>query len=214
MDHLKALATKASERYLLGEMSEPERFAFEEHYFQCGECAEDIRAGAVFTQGIRSVGRDFSPRREKAPVRQGWLSWLSMPVLPASAAAAVLACVVGYQALVIIPGWRESRALAPVVLRAAARGEEQTVVAAPGQRYSVLSLDVNASEPGSSLRYEMAPRGGSVRVRGSATAPPFGSPLLIVVSHSDLTPAGPWTLVLLTPEGKPISEYPFQLKTQ
>ena len=44
MDHLKALATKASERYLLGEMSEPERFAFEEHYFQCGECAEDIRA--------------------------------------------------------------------------------------------------------------------------------------------------------------------------
>ena len=46
MDHRNAVASKASERYLLGEMSEPERFAFEAHYFDCLECATDVRAGA------------------------------------------------------------------------------------------------------------------------------------------------------------------------
>ena len=37
MQHQQALATKASERYLLGEMSELERFDFEAHYFDCPE---------------------------------------------------------------------------------------------------------------------------------------------------------------------------------
>ena len=42
MDHSHAISNHASERYLLGEMSEPERFDFEAHYFECVECAEDV----------------------------------------------------------------------------------------------------------------------------------------------------------------------------
>jgi hypothetical protein len=40
MNHADAAATLAVERYLLGEMTDNERPAFEEHYFGCVECAD------------------------------------------------------------------------------------------------------------------------------------------------------------------------------
>jgi hypothetical protein len=208
MDHREALSTKASDRYLLGEMSELERFAFEEHYFQCRECAEDVRAGEALARGIRAVTREGTPREAPAPPR--WWRRLA-PVLMPSAAAAMLACVAGYQALVTIPGLRAPQAVAPVVLRAAARGEEQTVDVHGGP-YTVFSLDVNAADPGAPLRYEMAPEGGAARLKGTAAAPPPGAPLLIVAPHADLDRAGAWNLVLLTPAGEEIARYPFQIR--
>ena len=220
MDHLEALSSKASERYLLGEMSEPERFAFEDHYFQCGECANEVRAGSALARAIQAVGREdvaARPRvKEAAPERGGtrWWGWLSPAALSSAAVAAMLACVVGYQATVTIPSLRTSRAVSPIVLRAAARGDEQTIDVKGAAPYAILSLDVNAAEPGAPLRYEISPAGGAVQVKGTATAPLPGSPLLIVVARSDLERAGAWTLVLRTPEGIEIGHYPFQLKNK
>ena len=216
MDHLQSLATKASERYLLGEMSEPERFEFEEHYFRCLECAKDVRAGAALARGIRALGRQELKVKSIAdaqPRRPGSRSTYFSPALvTASAAAFVLACVAGYQGLVTVPGLREVRAMAPLVLRAAARGDEQIVRLSNGQPYSILSLDVNAAEPGTPLRYEIAPPNSSPRIDGEAVAPPVGSPLLIVVPHSALRREGAWTLVLRTSSGQEIAQYPFQLR--
>ena len=58
MTHQQAVDTLASERYLLDEMSELERHAFEDHYFSCGECAEDVRAGAVMREGVQASTAD------------------------------------------------------------------------------------------------------------------------------------------------------------
>ncbi|MBS1858622.1 MAG: zf-HC2 domain-containing protein [Acidobacteria bacterium] len=208
MDHREALSSKASDRYLLGEMSELERFAFEEHYFQCRECAEDVRAGEALARGIRGMAGEGTPRQ--LPVSPRWWNRLTPALMP-SAAAAALACVAGYQALVTIPGLRAPQAVAPLVLRAAARGEEQTVNVRGGP-FTVFSLDVNAAEPGAALRYEMAPEGGTARLKGTATVPPPGAPLLIVAPHADLNRAGAWNLVLRTPAGEEIARYPFQIR--
>ena len=219
MDHHQAMEGKATERYLLGEMSEPERFAFEDHYFQCVTCADDVRAGSAMVRGIQAVGREDAAVRPRAAAaapaeRAGsrWWGWFSPAALATSAAALTLGCVVSYQSLVTIPRLSASRAVSPVVLRAAARGDEQTIDVRGDQPYSILSLDVNAAEPGAPLRYEMAPDGAAVRVHGPATAPPPGSPLLIVVQNADLERAGAWTLVLRTPQGVEIGQYPFQLR--
>ena len=107
MDHREAQDTKASERYLLGELSELERFAFEEHYFECRECAEDVRAGAAMARGIRALAREGT--REVAASPRWWKGW--MPVLAPSMAACALACIAGYQALVTIPGLRAPQAV-------------------------------------------------------------------------------------------------------
>jgi len=42
MDHETAVKTGATERYLLGELTGEDRDRFEEHYFMCPECAEDV----------------------------------------------------------------------------------------------------------------------------------------------------------------------------
>ena len=104
MQHQQALATKASERYLLGEMSELERFAFEAHYFDCPSCADDVRTGAALARGIKAVcAEDASLRPHTAVVqerpRRGWLSWLSPAALVPSTAAIALGCVAAWQGL-------------------------------------------------------------------------------------------------------------------
>jgi anti-sigma factor RsiW len=52
MTHQQAVEKQSVERYLLDEMPEIERFAFEEHLFDCDICAEDVRAGAVMREGV------------------------------------------------------------------------------------------------------------------------------------------------------------------
>jgi hypothetical protein len=54
MTHEQAVAKQAAERYLLDEMPELERFAFEEHYFACAICAEDVKSGAVMQEGVKA----------------------------------------------------------------------------------------------------------------------------------------------------------------
>lgn len=223
MDHSQALATHASERYQLGEMSEPERFDFEAHYFDCLECAEDVRAGAAFARGVGTACAQDAARartplvmREPAsgPARTppGRFAWLSPAALLPMAASLMLASFIGYQSLVTIPDLRASRALSPIVLRAAARGDEQTIELRRDRPYSLLSLDVNAADPGAPLVWEASPKDGPARAKGATQAPPPGSPLVVVISHADLDRAGPWTLVLRTPQGAEISRYPFSIK--
>ena len=214
MNHGQALSTHASERYLLGEMSEPERFAFEDHYFGCGECAQDVRAGTALARGIHAVYAEDAarPRTQVIAPRSRRFAWLTPAALLPLAASLMMAPVVGYQSLVLIPSLRSSRALAPIVLRAAARGDEQTFDLKKDQPYSVFSLDVNAAAPGAPLVYEVSPAKGPVRTKGFTTAPAPGSPLLVVISHSDLNQAGAWTLVLRTPHGEELARYPFSVR--
>ena len=69
MTHQQALDGLASERYLLNEMTEVERFEFEEHYFDCAECAEDVRLGEMVRQEARRSGPAFIRRPRSASKR-------------------------------------------------------------------------------------------------------------------------------------------------
>ena len=71
MTHEQAVSTFASERYLLEEMTEPERTVFEEHYFSCVDCADDVRMGAVMSDGARAgPGQTIGlPHRQAAAYR-------------------------------------------------------------------------------------------------------------------------------------------------
>src|SRR5258708_12816838 len=63
MTHEQAVATMATERYLLDEMSEPDRRELEAHYFACEICAEDVRTPAMLKDGARAfLGEHGRPR--------------------------------------------------------------------------------------------------------------------------------------------------------
>jgi len=219
MQHQQALANKASERYLLGEMSEPERFDFEAHYFDCPACADDVRAGVALARGVKAVcAEDAALRPDTAVVsekpRRGWFSWFFPAMLP-SAAAVALGCLAAWQALVVIPSLRWAgtpQALSPMVLRAAARGEEQTLTIRRDQALSLLSLDVNSADPGAALTYEVIAPGGATRHKGTALAPPAGSPLIVVLPNSAIRETGAWVLLLRNPQGAELARYPFSVQ--
>ena len=105
MDHNEAMRLQAAVKYVLGELPQDLRDAYEEHYFDCAECALDVRAAAVFSDNARNVlcqaEREASLKATAASVGNRWLAWLKPTV--AVPAFAVLLIVVAYQNMVTIP---------------------------------------------------------------------------------------------------------------
>ena len=114
MDHSEAVQLMATERYLLGELSPDQREAFEEHFFECYECALDVRAEAAFIEEAKAelplmATPATVPVRTPAkatPEKRDWFAWLR-PAWAVPAFAALL-LVMGYQNLATIPGLRSA----------------------------------------------------------------------------------------------------------
>ena len=56
-EHRRAVESMAAERYVLGEMDPAERDAFEDHFFDCIECSNDVRDETKIGAGVRKAGR-------------------------------------------------------------------------------------------------------------------------------------------------------------
>lgn len=219
MDHNKALKTKASERYLLGEMSELEKYVFEEHYFDCQECAEDIRTGMVLREGAKAVfagSPELRPSAKTFEERGGWFDWLRPANLVPIAASLSLACMVGYQSLVTVPALRNLAAPAvvtPAVLMPATRGDVAGLtVPASGAPVAVsLYPSANVSRIAYELRHD-----GTIVHSGSGPAPAAGAPLVLFFPAASLKQAGEYTVLLRDASaGQPgpvFGEYHFQAK--
>jgi hypothetical protein len=106
MDHEVVIRQKMTERYLLGELDTEARDEFEEHYFDCQECALDVRAGALFVEQSKIALAEKSESTPlPAPAPAGWLAALRSAFRPAFAVPvmALLLVVIGYQNLVTYP---------------------------------------------------------------------------------------------------------------
>ncbi|PYX92477.1 MAG: hypothetical protein DMG67_06760 [Acidobacteria bacterium] len=57
MDHNEAVTKKMAESCLLEELTPEQRDAFEEHYFDCPECAKDVKAAAMLVANVKEVLR-------------------------------------------------------------------------------------------------------------------------------------------------------------
>ena len=108
MDHEVVVRLKMTERYLLGELDPEARDEFEEHFFDCPDCALDVRAAALFVEQSKVVLAEESepasaglPVTDPIPARPGWFAWLR-PAFAAPVMVLLLA-VIGYQNLVTYP---------------------------------------------------------------------------------------------------------------
>jgi hypothetical protein len=140
MNHDEALQQLVAERYLLNELTPDAREAFEEHLFDCPECAVDLRAGVAFMDEAKVQLPKLTPNApvprpaQVRPVkvkRAWWLSWLQ----PAFAvpAFATLLLLIGYQNLFVLPGLQEAASqpqlLAWAPLHGSTRGVPTTITA-------------------------------------------------------------------------------------
>lgn len=113
MEHEDAIRMQAVSRYPAGDLSKVEAEAFEEHFFSCRQCSEELAAGAIFDQNIRAVFQDRArvPEAVNPPVVLTGPSWLdrfrASFALPLAATAGVLLAVVVYQNAFMLPGLRK-----------------------------------------------------------------------------------------------------------
>lgn len=204
MTHQQAVDGMASERYLLDEMSEVERFEFEAHYFDCAECAEDVRlSDLIRDEAQRGGAKDVVSGEVEAafrrPEKKVLPFWRRPMVAVPWAAAAALALAVTYQSVVTVPALKNSIAsepLAPVMLRGATRGTVPVVAIAAGQRYVTLAVDVLSPPQTGALRYELARAGGPPVLSGDAPLPSGGAPLMLLVPAAELDRGARYSLII------------------
>jgi hypothetical protein len=97
MTHQEAIDAQAAERYLLGELPDAARDEFEEHYFDCPICADDIRSGSTFIETLRAEGRRTRPFRKAREARQRRFA------APLAAAASLIVAIGVMQLVYVAP---------------------------------------------------------------------------------------------------------------
>jgi len=171
MTHANAMKLYAVERYLLGEMPENEQDAFEQHYFECRECADDLRAASIFLENLKQVAAEPVPAPRPEPQRDwfAWMRWAPLqPVL-----TGLLLVILGYQSFYRIPNL-ERTAAAPVAqahVDFGVRGEGDAVRAQHGE---LLQIETNLTPSLWASRYHVVvrPAGGGKAVEFDIDGPP------------------------------------------
>ncbi len=212
MDHEMSMRTQAAERYLLGELPPAERDAFEQHYFDCQECAESVRLGFQFSENARSVFREEARRtnRQEPSKAAGWFAWLRPGFLVP--ATACLLAVAAYQNALQIPalraritGLEKPLVLSAVVLTPSSRSAIPAVTLASSAPFLQLTLAVGAVRPAE--RYEWRLRSESGKIISALPMAKLdpGSNITVLFPARSLS-AGAYDAVLAGITGENVSE--------
>ena len=244
MDHEQAVKMQAPERYLLDELSQDERDDFEEHFFTCANCADEVTAAFAFKDNAKAVFESERQAAAAAPVaatlvtpaqarsRWAWLDRLFPAPSPRSsmgawgvavpAAAMILMGVAVYQGVFVIPGLRRElseaeapRVLQTIVARAATRSNDRVVSVDRNARFVQLVMDINARPSVSSYLFEVKDSSGAVVF--AVTAPVAGGSVNILAPTSDLK-TGRYVVAVRPSSGsesqEQAQEYAFSIERQ
>ena len=158
MNHALSIETKAAERYLLGELLPMERDAFEQHFFECPECAADVCAGSSLAHGAYTFFSQVPVEKTTSiprTIAAAWRSWFAFPAAIPAAAAFALLTFTAYQNAILLPELRR------VAVESARPRLLPSVVLVPGSRSALPSVSVPNSAPFFQLLLELPPTKGS-----------------------------------------------------
>jgi hypothetical protein len=209
MEHLQAIQLKAAERYVLGELPSDLREQYEEHFFSCVECAEELSLAAAFVENSRAaMGSEpvMPPVRLPVPVAErpaasGWFGAFLRPSFAVPVFAALL-LLVAYQTFLVIPRLKGAtkqsvaglatagpQALTSFSLIAADSrgGEPLTATVAPGQLFG-LYFDVPPDEHYSSYICEIANSSGMAEFSLNVSAEQAKNAVQLLIPSSSLGP--------------------------
>lgn len=226
MEHIDAVQTSAVEKYLLNELTPDQRDQFEEHYFGCVECADDLRATATFVDLAKSELKTHpaaKPVPDKGRKQSRFFLWTPAFLVPALAA---LLMVVVYQNIVVFPHMRDevatlgSAEILPSVslLGNNSRSGEAHPALAPEGRPFELRVDIPTEDRFTSYTCELlSPSGASVW--HVDVSPQQAKDTVAVLVPSVNGPVGNYTLVVRGhlkdsggSGGDQLARYPFVLQ--
>lgn len=95
MNHQQIEQQDIIERFVRRQLPPDERRAFEEHYFACDQCFEQVQTTAQFIAAVRHSAKRGVLAERNAAAESWWKSWFKPTLILAAAAAAVLAIALG-----------------------------------------------------------------------------------------------------------------------
>jgi hypothetical protein len=237
MDHDAVVRQKMTERYLLNELDPGARDEFEEHFFDCPDCALDVRAGALFVEQSKVALAEKSanqpesvfanlPVASPAPVHRGWLAGLGLMLRPGLRPAfavpvlALLLAVIGYQNLVTYPHLQQAlnspQVLPWTPVNVSAYGSEESVVKSlPGKGF-LLFMRIPPNEGYSQYTAKLYNAAGKIEWSHTAPATPGQDPWAIRIPGNQ--EAGNYILkvrgVTPTGESKEVGQASFELQIE
>jgi hypothetical protein len=217
MEHNDAVRLHAAEKYLIGELTSAERDEYEEHYFDCAACAEELKATVAFMESGRQVAREVGPDAVRArqesenkafgAVRGGWFGWLRPAFAVPVFAAVILLAVVSYQNSVTIPGLKNGGAAqsgqivaASLHLMGSVRGGEEgsalpKLQVRAGESF-LLSFDFTPARASNSYQWQLRDEADHVVRQGSVDGDKANREVSLAVPGG-VERAGKYSLVFL-----------------
>jgi len=203
MEHDEAIRSQAAERYAARELSPAEQDAFEEHFFDCQECADDVRFELTFAANVRAASLEHGVEHQpvpQPPIARSWEKWRDWfrlrPALAFSFAANfVLAAGFGY---VLLTGIHEStvpRFTQPYFAPGPTLGAED-VHAIPAGETSYVVRFPSPSAASQAYSYEILDATGKRESSGSVKAPGSDDAYLYLQAPVSSLPRGIHTLVV------------------
>lgn len=215
----------ATEKYLLGELRGRDREEFEEHFFECSECAADVKSGAIFVSAAKKEFASAQPAPAHVPSAQpqraGWLeAWFRPQILVPVLAALVL--IVAYQNLVSIPQIKNAggSAATPQALQSfslvTTRGGEPRKIQIPASSPFSLYVDVPPGGNYSSYSLQVVDASGRSQFSLQISAAQAKDTVQILVPSSKLS-AGNYTLEVRGTDASSaatslVANFPFSLE--
>ena len=229
MNHDEAIRLKAAEKYLLGELSAELRDQYEDHYFGCAACAQEVRTGAVFIDNARDVLGSSSVAvagaKDQPPRSGGWWAALLPPafVVPA---LALLLLVAGYQNAVTIPYLKTALSQSDVaqtlpsfsLISENSRGGAPLAISVPAGKPFSFFVDIPPKGGYASYRCEFQNESGTPELSLNISADEAKRTVQLLIPAGRLA-SGKHVLVVrgLDSQGKPdadkigVASYPFSL---
>jgi hypothetical protein len=224
MDHRYIRDHQIVDQYLRNQLPEVEAASFEEHYFDCPECLDELEVAKSFGEGIHDGAR---PPRPAGNVRNRWLMAFAL-----SAAALIIVFAAAYLV-------DQSRTRAETALAAAGAAGRDPVAAAQQAQTPVvvyrMSMERSAASSARVIQLPQAPsvlafalefagplvpgyhaelRGAAGLVWESSQVRPDPNGALTIRVHSTMLAAGDYSIRIdgITREGSrlPVAEFPFR----
>lgn len=211
MNHEDAVKSMATERYTLDEMEPAERNAFEEHFFDCSVCADDVVDSAKIGAGVRREELHVPvpvPMPLPAPRRSNW--W--------AVAASVFAVGLGYQSFWVVPHLKSAQTQViqvaeAIPLESESRGSAEKVVRVVRRDEAIpLTFPIETTTPQALYVCEVHDDAGKTRASFTVTRAEASELVRRVLMPHTLS-SGDYKLVIRGGE-REIAAYPFTVEVR
>jgi hypothetical protein len=217
MEHTLAHQTNTIDKYLLSELSQEERLAFEEHMFDCPECAAKVREDFAMIADLKAVLEEPLPAAKMHSVKASgsWRDWFRPLTFAPAFAAIAFACIVGYQNLISIPGMLQPQVLDSTPFVPATRGAS-TQIAAVKPHAALFAASFAVASPSAFPAYAcefQASTGSPVATIDCGKHPTTEFTLSVLLPAAKFPPGG-YTMILrsASADHAEISRYSFAVK--